>query len=427
MVTVAVPQPRRPPARPDATLLHEPAALSEVWAHTWTGFVERLGRHFTRAEARAHVGAYLKGLLSPVERKNSWQLAETIGDPTPYALQHLLGRATWNADAVRDDLRAYVVEHLGDPRGILALDETGFLKKGECSVGVQRQYSGTAGRIENCQIGVFLTYATARGRTFLDRALYLPESWIQDRARCKRAHVPEDVTFATKPQLALQMLQRSLDAGVPAAWVVADEVYGNDTRLRRWLEERRQPFVLAVSCQHRLWRDFRQVEVRELVTEVPCDGWRRLSAGDGAKGPRWYDWAYARFRGGGPRGWQHGILFRRSISNPEEIAYYSVFAPSKIALTEIVRAAGSRWSIEECFESAKGEVGLDHYEVRSWTGWHRHITLALWAHAFLTVQRAASDVPAGEKIRRTLHRRADSADRPRGPSPAVVASVERAA
>jgi SRSO17 transposase len=235
------------------------------------------------------------------------------------------------------------------------------------------------------------------------------------------------VTFATKPQLALQLLQRALDAGVPAAWVVGDEVYGNDTRLRRWLEERRQPYVLAVSCQHRIWRQFRQVEVRDLAQEVPEGGWQRLSAGQGSKGPRWYDWAYASFRGVGPRGWQRGILFRRSLADPKEMAYYAVFARRKTGLDGIVHAAGSRWSIEECFESAKGEVGLDHYEVRSWTGWHRHITLALWAHAFLTVQRAASDVPAGEKIWRARRRRADSVDRPRGPSPAVVASVERAA
>lgn len=426
MVTVAVPQ-GRSSARPDAAILHEPAALSEVWARTWTRFVERLGHHFSRSEAREHVGAYLKGLLSPVERKNSWQIAEAVGNPTPYALQHLLGRARWDADAVRDDLRAYVVEHLGDPTGVLAIDETGFVKKGEHSVGVQRQYSGTAGRIENCQIGVFLSYAVSRGRTFLDRALYLPASWIEDRARCDAVGVPAEVTFATKPQLALQMLQRALDAKVPAAWVVGDEVYGNDSRLRRWLEERRQPYVLAVSCQHRIWRELRQIEVRELVQEVPEGGWQRLSAGQGSKGPRFYDWAYATFRGAGPPGWQRGILFRRGLVDPKEIAYYAVFARRKTGLEGIVRAAGSRWSIEECFESAKGEVGLDHYEVRSWTGWHRHITLALWAHAFLTVQRAASDVPDEKKVRRAIGRDTDSVDRPRGSSPAVVASVERAA
>lgn len=425
MVTAAPWRARRPD-RSDAALLHEPAALSELWACSWAGFVERVGSHFARAEARAHAAAYLKGLLSPIERKNSWQLAEAVGDPTPYALQHLLGRARWNADAVRDDLRGYVVEHLGHPTGVLAIDETGFLKKGTQSAGVQRQYSGTAGRIENAQVGVFLSYATPRGRTFLDRSLYLPVSWTEDRARRQRAGVPESVTFATKPQLALQMVQRALDAGVPAAWVVGDEVYGDDGKLRRWLEEREQPYVLAVSSQHRIWQEWRQIKVRELLQQVPAGGWHRLSAGDGAKGPRSYDWAFARFAEGKPGRWQRGILFRRSLTDPTEVAYYAVFAVKTTPSAEVVRAAGSRWSIEECFESAKGEVGLDHYEVRSFTGWYRHITLALFAHAFLTVQRAASDAPAGKKIRGAQASRRDHpADRARSAPPALGAAVDR--
>jgi SRSO17 transposase len=420
---------RRKKATPDAAQLHQPAVLSRKWVHAWTGVVERVGRHFPRAEARQHAGAYLRGLLSPVERKNGWQLAEAVGDPTPYALQHLLGRAHWDADAVRDDLRAYVVEHLGDRRGVLAIDETGFLKKGVHSVGVQRQYSGTAGRIENCQVGVFLVYATPRGRTFVDRALYLPESWTCDRTRCEHAGVPADIPFATKPQLALQMLRRAIDKGVPAAWVVADEVYGNDSNLRRWLEERRQPYVLAVASWHRIWQSFRQVKMSELVQQVPAGAWQRLSAGDGAKGPRWYDWAYARLPNTQPRSWQRGLLYRRSLEDPTEIAYYAVFAHRTTSLPDIARAAGSRWAIEESFESAKGEVGLDQYEVRSWAGWHRHITLALFAHAFLTVQRAAAaDGSSGEEISppSALHR-SDPADRTRGPSPALVVAVECAA
>ncbi len=383
--------------RPDAGTLHAPEALSAVWEGAWARLVQRVGAHFPRGDAKAHAGAYLRGLLSPVERKNSWQLAEVVGDPTPYALQHLLGRARWDADAVRDDLRDYVVEHLGDPRGVLVIDETGFVKKGEHSAGVQRQYSGTAGRIENCQVGVFLAYASPHGRTFLDRALYLPASWIQDRPRCEHAGIPADVPFATKPQLALQMLERALDARVPAAWVVGDEVYGDDGKLRRWLEERSQPYVLAVSSQHRIWKDLTQIKVSELLQQVPTDGWQRLSAGAGAKGPRWYDWAYARFVGTKPQNWQRGILFRRSLTDPTDVAYYAVFARRETSLNEIIHAAGTRWAIEESFESAKGEVGLDQYEVRTWTGWYRHITLALWAHAFLTVQRAASDEPKGKK------------------------------
>jgi SRSO17 transposase len=389
--------------------------------------VERVGAHFPRSDVKAHAAAYLKGLLSPVERKNSWQLAEVVGDPTPYAFQHLLGRARWDADAVRDDLRDYVLEHLGDPRGVLVIDETGFVKKGDYSAGVQRQYSGTAGRIENCQIGVFLAYATPHGRTFLDRALYLPASWLEDRDRCERAGIPEGAVFATKPQLALQMLERALDAGVPAAWVVGDEVYGDDSKVRRWLEDRRQPYVLAVSSQHRIWKDFRQLKVSELLQQGPTDRWQRISAGDGAKGPRWYDWAYARFVGLKPSEWQRGILFRRSLTDPTDVAYYAVFAPSATSLEAIVHAAGTRWAIEESFESAKGEVGLDHYEVRTWTGWYRHITLALWAHAFLTVQRAASGEPKGKKIWSATRRPADPVERSRDPSPALAAAVGRTA
>jgi SRSO17 transposase len=311
---------------------------------------------------------------------------------------------------------------------VLVIDETGFVKKGTHSAGVQRQYSGTAGRIENCQVGVFLAYATPRGRTFLDRALYLPLSWLQDRARCERVGIPADATFMTKPQLALQMLERALDAGVPAAWVLGDEVYGDDSKVRRWLEERRQAYVLAVSNQHRIWKDMRQLKVRELLKQVPTEGWQRLSAGDGSKGPRWYDWAFERFLGTKPRGWQRGILFRRSLTDPTDIAYYAVFARSKVSLQAIVHAAGARWAIEESFESAKGEVGLDQYEVRSWTGWYRHITLALWAHAFLTVQRAASDEPTEKKRWFPAgRRRADPVDRARGPSSALVVAMERAA
>ena len=429
MVTPPLTAPGSARGCPDAAILHAPEALIAVWESAWAHLVERLGAHFPRADLRAHAAAFLKGLLSPVERKNSWQLAEVVGDPTPYALQNLLGRAQWDANAVRDDLCDYVREHLGDPKGVLVIDETGFVKKGEHSAGVQRQYSGTAGRIENCQIGVFLAYATPRGRTFLDRALYLPASWIEDRARCERAGIPAEVAFATKPELALQMLERALDAGVAAAWVVGDEVYGDDGKVRRWLEERRRAYVLAVSSQHRIWQDGRQIKVSELLQQLPTDGWQRLSAGDGAKGPRWYDWSYVRFPDTKPQDWQRGILFRRSLADATDVAYYAVFAPQETSLQAIVHAAGARWAIEECFESAKGEVGLDQYEVRSWTGWYRHITLALWAHAFLTVQRAASDEePTGKKKRLPAARRsADPVDRPRGPPPALVAEMERTA
>jgi SRSO17 transposase len=363
---------------------------------TWAAGLEavhaRVAPRFARAEPRQRALAYLRGLLSPVERKNGWQLAEQAGDATPDGMQHLLARADWEADRVRDDLRAYVVEHLGDERAVLVVDETGFLKKGTKSVGVQRQYSGTAGRIENCQIGVFLAYASPRGRTFLDRELYLPKEWATDTARREEAAVPDTVEFRTKPQLARAMLERALDAGVPAAWVTGDEIYGGDRRLRLWLEERRVPHVLAVKSTEPLWTrtSWRQVAAKTLAASVADTEWERLSAGEGAKGPRVYDWARVAIRALPEPGWDYWLLVRRSVADPTELAYYVCFCPVGTSLAELVRVAGTRWAIEESFESAKGEVGLDHYEVRRWPGWYRHITLALLAHAYLAVTRAAT-------------------------------------
>ena len=362
------------------------------WAEGLHQLVDRMGRHFARVEARERVLAYLKGLLSPVERKNAWQLAEAVGDASPYGIQHLLGRADWDADAVRDDLRAYVTDHLGEPKAVLVVDETGFLKKGLKSAGVAKQYSGTAGKVETCQIGVFLAYASSQGRTFLDRELYLPREWANDTERRTEAGVPQAVSFATKPQLARRMLERALDAGVPASWVTGDTVYGGDRRLRMWLESREQPFVLAVTSNEPLWADDtmgpHQIRAKRLATRIGEKDWQRLSAGDGAKGPRLYDWGRVElFRLPDP-GWNHWLLVRRSIDDPQDLAYYVVFGPADTSLAELVRVAGTRWAIEECIETAKGEVGLDEYEVRKWEGWYRHITLALLAHAYLTVTRA---------------------------------------
>ena len=252
----------------------------------WAAEIERLGARlaprFTRVEPRRRLLAYLRGLLAPVERKNGWQLAEAAGDATPDGMQDFLGRMRWDAEQVRDDLRAYLVEHLGDPAAVLVLDETGFVKKGTRSVGVQRQYSGTAGRIENCQIGVFLAYAGPKGHALLDRALYLPEGWAKDATRRARAGVPEAVTFATKPKLGRVMLERALTAGVPCAWVVGDSVYGADHALRRCVEQRGRGYVLAVTSTQRLGLK----PVEDWLEDVPAKAWRRLSAGDGAKGPR---------------------------------------------------------------------------------------------------------------------------------------------
>ena len=376
-----------------------PADLALETVREWTLWLTEVERwlmpHFARREARRHAWAYIRGLLSPVERKNGWQLAEVNGDATPYGLQHLLGRARWDAAAVREDLRTYLVESIGDPQAVLVLDATGFLKKGQQSAGVARQYSGTAGRIENCQIGVFLAYASRQSHALLDCALYMPQAWTNDRARCQRAGLPEPHPFATKPQLARQMLQHAFDARVPAAWVTGDSVYGDDRRLRMWLEEHERAHVLAVSGKEYVWRAGQQQQVKTILATLATEDWYRLSAGDGAKGPRWYDWTWLPLAAPVQPTWRRWLLVRRSLSAPTDLTAYVVFAPQATALETLVPVAGSRWTIEQCFEEAKGEVGLDHYEVRSWTGWYRHITLAMWAYALLTVLRAVQLPPEG--------------------------------
>jgi SRSO17 transposase len=360
------------------------------WAGGLDALHARIAPRFRRPEVRARARRYLAGLLGRAERKNGWQLAEETGERHPRGVQRLLDAARWDAEGVRDDLRGYVVEHLGDPRAVLVVDETGFLKKGTKSVGVQRQYSGTAGRRENCQVAVFLCYAAPRGRAFLDRALYLPRVWADDAARRTEAGVPPGVGFATKPQLAKALLARAFAAGVPAAWVAADTVYGQDGRFRHWLETERRAHVLAVPRTHRVWRGERQATARAAVAQLPAAAWARRSAGEGAQGPRWYDWAWLPLSASDAAGWGRWLLARRSVSDPREVAYYRVFAPAATPLAEAVRAAGSRWAIEEGFEQAKGEVGLDQYEVRRWEAWHRHVTLALLAHAYLEVTRCAA-------------------------------------
>jgi SRSO17 transposase len=347
----------------------------------------RIAGRFRRAEARERAKRYLAGLLDRVERKNGWQLAEHLGEPGPQGVQRLLNAAEWDADAVRDDLRAYATEHLGAPDGVLIVDETGFLKKGPKSVGVQRQYSGTAGRVENCQVGVFLGYASGRGRAFLDRELYLPEAWAADRARRAEAGVPREVEFATKPGLARRMLERAFAAGVPAAWVTGDEVYGDDGELRRWLEEAGRPYVLAVSGHHPVWRAGAQERADRLIADLPPGAWAPLSAGAGSQGERLSDWACVRLPHESAPGTARWLLARRSLGDPTEFAYYRAFGPAGTPVADQVRVAGMRWAIEAGFEDAKGAVGLDHYEVRKWTAWYRHVTLALLAHAYLEVTR----------------------------------------
>jgi SRSO17 transposase len=360
---------------------------SEGWQAGLEALHARIAARFGRAEVRERVRRYLAALLAPLERKNGWQLAEELGEAGPRGVQRLLSGAHWDAEAVRDDLRAYVVEHLGAPDGVLVVDETGFLKKGTKSVGVARQYSGTAGKVENCQVGVFLAYASARGRAFLDRALYLPKEWAAAAERRAEAGVPTGVRFATKGQLAKALLARAFAAEVPAAWVTGDEVYGDDGRLRRWLEEQQRPYVLAVSCAHRLWQHGRQERIDRLVADLPAQAWVRLSAGEGSQGPRLYDWACGRLPYATTPGMAQWVLVRRSLSDPTDLAYYRAYGPQDTPLEELVRVAGTRWIVEESFERAKGAVGLDDYEVRRWEAWYRHITLALLVHAYLEVTR----------------------------------------
>ena len=346
-------------------------------------------------EVRRRAAGFLRGLLGGVGRKNGWQLAEHAGETTPDGMQRLLTTTRWDPDALRDEVRGYVVEQLGDPGGVLVVDETGFLKKGGKSAGVQRQYSGTAGRIENCQVGVFLAYASPKGRALVDRELYLPKEWAADVDRRGEAHVPDKVGFkvgfATKPQLAQAMLERAADGQVPAGWVTADEVYGGDARLRAWLEQRDLAYVLAVKATQPLWVADRQgpaeLPACELVAGLPAQAWRRLSAGDGAKGPRVYDWARVALARPGWPGRGFWLLVRRRLADGE-LAFYACFGPARTTLIELVRVAGVRWAVEECFQAAKDQVGLDHYQVRRYDAWYRHVTLVLVAQAFLAAVRA---------------------------------------
>jgi SRSO17 transposase len=379
-----------PTMEPGAPVADQDVSAVQGGAAYLTDIERRLAPYFERSEPRQRAMAYLRGLLSPAERKNSWQVAEVSGDTTPYGIQHLLRRALWDPEAVREELRRYVVQHLEDPEAVLVLDETGFLKKGSHSAGVARQYSGTAGRVENCQIGVFLGYASRLGHTLLDRELYLPQEWTEDPERCQQAGIPADHRFATKPQLARQMLARAFAAGMSAKWITGDSVYGDDRRLRLWLEAQPQAYVLAVSGKEYVWLDWQQRQVKTLLAALPEDGWTRLSAGDGAKGPRWYDWRWLSLADPMDSTWRRWLLVRRSVSGPMEQRAYVVFAPQDTTLEEVVQVAGTRWVIEQLFEAAKGEVGLDHYEVRSYTGWYRHMTLAMWALALLVVLRAGA-------------------------------------
>jgi SRSO17 transposase len=353
-------------------------SIIRLSAQVLAELIGRIGSHVRRAEVRKRVGRYLQGLLASVERKNGWQMAEALGEANAHGVQRLLEEADWDEDAVRDELRTYVIEHLGEPGGMLVVDETGFVKKGKKSAGVARQYSGTAGRRENSQVGVFLSYASSKGAAFIDRALYLPEEWTQDRVRCREAGIPDEVAFATKGELAQRMLARAFAAGVPAEWVVGDTVYGYD-ELRLWLEEQQKNYVLAVPETHQVWVQGQPQPVGLLAALLPEEAWVVLSAGEGSKGPRLYEWAWVQLpdETEGEISRARWVLIRRSLADRSERAYYRVYGPATTTLAEVVRVTGSRWKIEEGYEQAKGQVGLDQYEVRTWRAWYRYITLAL--------------------------------------------------
>ena len=364
---------------------YEEVDLVERLATELERVTARMEPHFSRREAHEAASRYVKALLSPVERKNAWGLSEEAGQSDPYSFQHMVRRAKWDEEAVRDEVQDYARQNLGEG-GVLAVDETGFLKKGEKSAGVARQYTGTAGRIENAQVGVFLAYVTERGHTLIDRELYLPAHWLENKERCLEAGIGEQVVFRTKPQLAQRMIGRALEAGLKPAWVVGDEVYGRDGKFRQFLEQHSLRYVLAVASNTYVDRGLSQVTPAQVLEELEPSDWTRLSAGKGSKGPRLYEWARVKLNSYlAPM--QRWLMFRRSLTDETEVAYYVVHAPEDTSLEAMVKAAGQRWPVEECFESAKGEVGLGDYEVRTYTGWYRHMTLCLVAHAFLAAAR----------------------------------------
>ena len=364
--------------------------LAAAWARELEDVAARIGAFVPRPESRDRLGRFMRVTVAGDTRRNGWQLAEAAAEATPHGMQRLVASAAWDVDGVRDDLRAYVVHALGAKDSVLIVDETGFLKKGTKSAGVQRQYSGTAGRIENCQIGVFLAYATARGHAFVDRELYLPESWIADRRRCREAGIPDAAAFRTKPQLAQGMLARAFAADLRPAWVLGDAVYGNDRALRSWLEGQEQAFLLAIRSDERLWVWWhgapRQLKVGAVADALPAGAWARRSAGAGSKGARTYDWALVPLARVGADG-QHALLVRQHLITGDR-AYYVAFTPRRVTLSTLVQVAGRRWAIEQGFETSKQEIGLDQYEVRTYAAWYRFMTLTLYAHAFLAAMRA---------------------------------------
>jgi SRSO17 transposase len=360
------------------------------WQTEFSAVIDRIAPRFARYEPLRRAGELMAGMVSGLDRKNCWTIAEHRGAATPDGLQHLLARAKWDADEIRDDLRDYVIDAFGDPRAILVVDETGDVKKGVHSVGVQRQYSGTAGRVENSQVAVYLTYAAPRGHALIDRALYLPKSWTEDPTRCHDAGIPDEQRgFATKPTLAAALITRAVEAQVPASWVAGDEVYGADPKLRTAIRGHGLGYVLAIAANRRVPTHAGPIRVDALPALIPTHAWQKHSAGAGAHGPRLYSWAWFRLLAeDGTDTGVHHLLIRRNDATGE-LAYLRCYSPRPVPLRTLVAVAGQRWRIEESFQTAKGLVGLDQHQVRRWRSWHRWTTLAMLAHAFLAVAAAA--------------------------------------
>jgi SRSO17 transposase len=379
----------------------------ELWAASLREVKARMRPLFTQERVAASAGLFLDGLLGPERRKTGWMRAEAAGDPGPWRQQAILGRGRWDADALRDLVRDYALEHLAEDDAVLVVDETGFLKQGKASCGVARQYTGSAGKITNCQIGVFAAYVSRHGHGFIDRALYLPQAWTSDPARMAGAHVPPDTFFATKPVLALTMIDRAIDAGVPFAWVTADTVYGTG-EVEMALRRAGKGYVLGVSAtsQFNSWGTKPPVAgtAAEIADNLDPSAWRRVSAGTGAKGERLFDWAYleladleaAEYNQILSGLWTRGLLIRRTIADGT-LAFFATWCPAGTEMETLVTVEGRRWAIEDGFETAKNELGLDHNETRSWHGWHRHVSLVMLAFAMQAAIRRQANMPAPPK------------------------------
>src|SRR4051795_1653251 len=397
----------------------------DLWVSSLREVKDRMRPLFTQDRVAASANAFLDGLLGPERRKTGWMRAEAAGDEGPWRQQAILGRARWEADALRDIVRDYALETLADPDAVLVFDETGFLKQGKASCGVARQYTGSAGKVTNCQSGVFAAYASRHGHAFIDRALYLPKPWASDPARRAAAHVPAEIGFATKPQLASRMIRRAIEAGVPFAWVAADSVYGVGA-IEMELRKAGKGYVLGVKSDHQftswLGKPVVSGTAEEIMQSLDASAWQRLSAGEGTKGPRLYDWAYleladldaSEYDSGQSGLWTRGLLIRRTIGDGE-CAYFTTWCPAGTGIETLVAVEGQRWSIEDGFETSKNELGLDHNETRSWHGWHRHVSLVMLAFAMLATIRHRANAPPPPKtvIGLARTRRASSAGRSR--------------